>query len=132
MAARFEDNIASPRGVDPNFRLNPYVGYGGGVCAESSAEVVFVDCNFVDNEADTGGGVYMADVNARVDDCNVLSNTALRGAGLACLEGSLSVTASTITENRAGADVNDANDPNAFGMGQGGGMYCFATPVDDS
>ena len=51
-----------------NFRLDPYIGYGGGVAAERTASVLFVDCNFVDNAADTGGGLYLADSKATVID----------------------------------------------------------------
>jgi hypothetical protein len=105
--------------VDPNHRPDPYRGYGGGVCAEDSATVVFEDCNFVDNEADTGGGLYVADTNVAVVDCNVFSNTAIRGAGLVFSGGTVSVKGCDIVDNDAMTDANDPNDNYvpAFGAG---------------
>jgi len=123
----FEGNVTSEvlAGQDPNFRLDPYVGYGGGVCAESSARVEFADCNFIDNLADTGGAVYLADSTASVVDCNIASNTALRGAGIGGLGGTIDIIDCDIRNNEAIADVNDANDTGAFGAG--GGLFLAST-----
>ena len=122
----FENNIASP--VDPNNSLDPYLGYGGGVAAEESAGVVFVDCNFVDNEADSGGGIYVNDTDVTIIDCNLAANTALRGGGLAGNSSSIDIFATVIARNVAAADPNDPNDPNGVGaedmLASGAGLYC--------
>ncbi len=123
----FEDNITSEiaAGATPIHRLDPYIGYGGGVCAENSSVVVFADCNFVDNAADTGGAMYIADSNAAVIDCNVASNEALRGAGFGGVGGLIDVAGSTFRYNQAITDVNDPNDDEILPLG--GGLFCWST-----
>jgi hypothetical protein len=117
----FEDNIASPTaaGQDPNFRLDPYIGFGGGIAAEGTANLTFVDCNFVDNSADTGGGIYVINAGVSVIDCNVTQNTALRGAGLAGMGGSIGVAGSRIWNNWAITDQDDPNDNDIAPIGGG-------------
>ena len=123
----FENNVASP--VDPNFSLDPYLGYGGGVAAEESAGVVFIDCNFVDNQADSGGGIYLSDTDVTIIDCNLVSNTALRGGGLASNSSSIDIFGTEIVRNIATADPNDPNDPNSVStediLASGAGLYCL-------
>ena len=118
----FENNVASgtPAGVDPNFRIDPYLGYGGGVAAEHTAMVLFVDCNVVDNEADTGGGLYLANGDAAVVDCNVATNIALRGAGLAGKGGTLEVAGTVFLNNFATAELDPQN---VEILPVGGGMF---------
>ena len=122
----FEDNIASalPAGItDPNHRLDPYSGFGGGVCAEDSAAVVFVGCNFVDNQADSGGGIYTDNTDVTIVDCNITSNEALRGGGFIGVDGLINVLSSNFTNNRAIGDVNDLNDD--IILTDGAGLYCW-------
>ena len=109
----------TPAGTDPNHRLDPYSGFGGGVCAENSAKVSFVDCNVVGNGADTGGGVYVADASVEVVDCNLVSNSALRGGGLFGLAGSVTIDDCNVATNRAVNDSNDPNDDQVLGAGAG-------------
>jgi hypothetical protein len=122
----FEGNIASE---DPNHSLDPYVGSGGGVCAEDSAAVAFFDCNFVDNEAHSGGGMYLDSTEVTIIDCNVLSNEALRGGGLTGIDTAIDIINTEIVNNTATVDVNDPNDPNELAAGDilasGAGMYCW-------
>jgi len=117
----FEENIASEveDPAEPEHRLDPYAGFGGGVCAESSAMLAFVDCNFVDNDADSGGGLYIHDSNATIIDCNIASNTALRGAGFLGAKGLMSMTNSLLTRNIADTDVSDPNDDDIVTAGAG-------------
>ncbi len=120
----FENNVASEvlAGADPNHRLDPFVGYGGGVCARESASVVFVDCNFVGNRADSGGGSYVSDTITTIVDCNIANNAAIRGGGLAGTNSLINVTRTDITGNRA---APDANNPDIQGLvADGAGLYC--------
>lgn len=121
----FEDNVTSEvlAGVDPNHRLDPYIGYGGGVCAQKSAAVVFVDCNFADNEADSGGGIYIDATNVTVVDCNIATNRALRGGGFLGVNSLTNIARTRIANNRAAPDVNDPNDQSV--LADGAGLYCW-------
>ena len=122
----FENNIASDvlAGVDPNHRLDPFIGYGGGVCAQESAAVTFVDCNFVGNQADSGGAIYVNDTTATVVDCNIAGNAALRGGGFASTNGVINMIRTKIARNRATPDA-DANDPDIQSLpANGAGLYC--------
>lgn len=119
----FENNVASP--ADPNFSLDPYLGYGGGVAAEESAAVAFIDCNFVDNEADTGGGLYLASTEATIIDCNLAGNTALRGGGLAGNASSIDIFSTKILRNNATVDPNDPNNVPQDILASGAGLYCL-------
>jgi hypothetical protein len=122
----FEDNIASALTVgitDPNHRLDPYSGYGGGVCAEDSASVVFVNCDFVGNEADTGGGMYTDNTDVTIIDSNLASNTALRGGGFVGANGLINITGTEIANNSAIADINDPNVDAYYG--NGAGLFCW-------
>jgi parallel beta-helix repeat protein len=118
----FEDNVASETLADPNHRLNPYIGYGGGVCAENSSLVSFIDCNFVDNQADTGGGIYVSDTHTTIIDCNITSNESLRGGGFFGTRGEINMKRSIIVNNQAILDVNDPNDDDVLSIGAG---LCF-------
>jgi hypothetical protein len=121
----FEGNIASE---DPNHSLDPYVGYGGGVCAEDTASIAFFDCNFVNNEAHSGGGMYLDSTEVTIIDCNVLSNEALRGGGLTGVDAAIDIINTEIVNNTATIDPNDPNDPNNLAgsiLASGAGMYCW-------
>ncbi len=117
----FEDNQASPTlaGQDPNFRLDPYIGFGGGVAAEGTANLMFVDCNFTGNEADTGGGLYVLNSEFTAIDCNVASNVALRGAGIAGTGGLVNIVGSDVKNNQAVTDPEDPNDNTILPVGAG-------------
>ncbi|MHC4167631.1 MAG: right-handed parallel beta-helix repeat-containing protein, partial [Planctomycetota bacterium] len=120
----FEDNVASEieAGV-ANHRLDPYVGYGGGVGAESSAEVTFADCNFVGNVADSGGAIYLAETEATVVDCNLIANAALRGGGLAGNASSVDIFSTEIVSNTATVDPTDPNNLVAESLASGAGLH---------
>ena len=125
----FEDNIASGTadgndadGNDPNHSLDPYRGYGGGVCAEDCACVTFTDCNFVGNESDTGGAIYLDDTEVTIVNCDITSNNALRGGGLCSLTTLVDISNCNITNNRAMTDVNDPNDDDVYT--NGAGLFC--------
>ncbi len=115
---------------DPNatgYRLDPYIGHGGGVCAEDTAAVTFTDCNFSQNDAPVGGGLYCANANPTIKDCNFTSNTALQGGGLFGIAGTATITGCQFINNKA---IIDPNDPNiAETLGAGGGLHFWAMDV---
>ncbi len=116
------DNISSPTAnVDPNnpasgqrYRIDPYIGHGGGVGAENTASVVFTNCTFGENQASLGGGMFWANANPVLSDCNIVDNVALYGGGAYLTHGSAEIIQSDFSRN-------DANGP----VGDGGAIYCF-------
>jgi len=131
------DNISSPPAlVDPNdpdsgirFHLDPYLGHGGGVCAEDTATVIFNSCEFSENEASVGGGVHWANANPVISDCNFTFNSAFHGGGLFGEHGPGTIIGCDFTDNEA---VSEALDPNVYEetLGAGGGMHLWATDVN--
>ncbi len=115
------DNISSPLAyVDPNnpdsglrHSIDPYLGHGGGVCAEKTASVAFIDCAFSENEASLGGGMFWDDANAKLIDSDVVDNMAYKGGGVYFNSGLAEIVQSDFGRN-------DANGP----AGEGGGIYC--------
>ena len=116
------------------YHLDPYTGHGGGVCAEGTAMVTFVDCFVGRNKASLGGGIYYRDSNARVVDSSFESNIAYRGGALLGIDGPATVIGCDFTNNESFGMVTDPcgedNDPNEYDPnrnyylpGDGGGMY---------
>ncbi|MHC4500063.1 MAG: right-handed parallel beta-helix repeat-containing protein, partial [Planctomycetota bacterium] len=116
------------------YHLDPYTGHGGGVCAEGTAMVTFVDCFVGRNKASLGGGIYYRDSNARVVDSEFESNVAYRGGALLGIDGPATVIGCDFTNNESFGMVTDpcgeeqdANvyDPNRnyYLPGDGAGMY---------
>ena len=104
---------------DTIFQFDPYVGHGGGVCAEKTAWVTFNDCRFEDNQADVGGAVLSSRSVGSISDSNMASNIALQGAGLAVFEGYMDIEDCNLINNLANTDANDPNDDNTAALGAG-------------
>ncbi|HUT31120.1 MAG TPA: right-handed parallel beta-helix repeat-containing protein [Sedimentisphaerales bacterium] len=110
--------------------------YGAGVFFDANSSAVVFGSSFWRNDANAdGGAICVVDANdVSIIDCNLFSNTAYRGAGLYC-ESAITVTISRCdirynkAPNVAVVDPNDPNDPNASIVGQGGGIWCWATPA---
>jgi hypothetical protein len=128
------DNIAS----EPNWshhHLDPYLGHGGGVCAEDSAKLIFTDCIIGQqgqgNEASVGGGIHFANANPIIRDCQFKSNEAYQGGGLFGNDGQATIIGCEITDNEAVFNQNiEPNDPNVTFLGYGGGLYIWATEAN--
>jgi hypothetical protein len=118
-----------PEDYDPNdtYRNDPYLGHGGGICAEDTAVVEFVDCIISGNTAAIGGGIHWANTDLRVSNCEFISNTAGQGGGLFGDHGSATIIGSTILDNSA---VIDPNDPNGVSTPGGGGMHLWAIEAE--
>jgi hypothetical protein len=119
--------------ADCNFAGNS-AGRGAGVYCERMSETTVIGSIFTDNTAAAdGGAMCWVDANMVIVDSNIVSNTAVRGGGLWCdASGETAIVGCAIGFNQAGprlTEPNNPNDPNATTMGQGGGMYCFGTPV---
>jgi hypothetical protein len=125
----FQNNAASVplAGTAVSNRVDPYLGFGGGVAAEKTAGVTFVDCNLVGNVSDTGGGLYVADSNdtVQVIDSRIRANRALRGGGITIFGGAVSLTGSEVKNNGAVRDANDTSE--AIVVPIGGGLLLSST-----
>ncbi|GAG14480.1 unnamed protein product, partial [marine sediment metagenome] len=107
------------------YSIDPYLGHGGGVCAEDTATVIFTDCTFSGNKAAVGGGIHGGNANLEVSDCEFVSNLAYQGGGLFGEHGPATILRSNFTNNIASSD---ANDPNV--LGEGGGIHFWATEAN--
>jgi len=107
--------------------------YDGGASGKISATLT--DCNFVDNSASIGGGVYAVKSAVTIADCNLAGNISYVGGGLCCTESVAIISGCTVQNNSVSAaadpnvvyDPNNANDPNALRFGAGGGIYVCLT-----
>jgi len=135
------DHTIDARGLiqdyDPlnTYHLDPYLGHGGGVCAENSATVVFNDCVFSENQAAAGGGLHFANANPQITDCEFTDNTAYHGAGMLGEHGPAMIIGCQFTGNIAMTDTNlpDINDPNVVieeVLGTGAGLHFWATDAE--
>jgi hypothetical protein len=113
--------------VDPTTRPNPYMGYGGGVSTDVNARVVFVDCNFMDNKADIGGGIYVKDSMTDVVDSNFVRNEALQGGAFAGTGGDFIIADCNVVANLAVEDSADPNDDDVLPLGAG--LYLSSCPA---
>ncbi|UCF42359.1 MAG: hypothetical protein JSV99_07055 [Planctomycetota bacterium] len=134
------DAYINPSPNDPRayYHLDPYLGHGGGVCAEETANLTFVDCLVGENEAAVGGGVYLNGADARIADSDIVSNVAYQGGGLLAIGGQPTIINCSITNNEAFGEVTDPNgeenDPNDYDPndnyylpGDGGAIHCDST-----
>lgn len=138
------NNTVSAPQTPRRYRLDPYLGHGGGICAEDTATVIFIDCEVSDNEAVTGvgGGLYAGAANPVISDSNFTNNTALHGGAIFGVEGPGVIMGSDITDNWAiptdanvPIDFNDPNLPNQVYLpdlvfGEGGGLHLWATDFE--
>ncbi|MGD0572722.1 MAG: right-handed parallel beta-helix repeat-containing protein [Sedimentisphaerales bacterium] len=108
-----------PTGYNPSshFHIDSYLGHGGGVAAEDSATVTFIDCNFNNNNASLGGGLFGSNASLVVNECNFMSNTAYQGGGMFGQNGSISINGSIFSSNISSVEANDSNV-----IGQGGAL----------
>jgi len=101
---------------------------GGGVLiAQVSGEAVLRHCDIRYNRTDgSGGGVYIRDSAARLEDCALLGNSARYGGGVA-----VSGRASEVTLARCWIAGNDGGTTDQAGAG--GGLYLSGgrTEVED-
>jgi len=131
---------------DCNFTDNTAV-MGAGLYAEPNTVLTVNETLFTDNAAsDYGGGMFWYG-QMEISDCNFAGNTALFGGGMFCAYSPRTViNRAMVRYNRAAlpipVDPNlvfDPNDPNAViviidpnfvrTIGNGGGLFSFATPL---
>ncbi|MGA2171540.1 MAG: right-handed parallel beta-helix repeat-containing protein [Sedimentisphaerales bacterium] len=120
-----------PQNYDPcnHYRLTPYLGHGGGVCAEDTAAVTFIDCNFSGNRASVGGGLFGAQANLTVSNTEFVSNRAYQGGGMFGQDGPMSIQGCQFLDNVA---PDDANDPNVIGIGGGLHLWSVISNIVDT
>ena len=61
--------------------LRPSPGYGGGICCRYCSNLSVENCAIVDNQAHSGGGIYLYRVSGSVSDCLIRENEASYGGG---------------------------------------------------
>ena len=130
-------NNVAPK-PDATFHLDPYLGHGGGVAFEETASVIFekyelpdgreIRCTISDNEAAVGGGIYWADANPLLNNCDFANNAAYQGAAIFASHGLGLVNSCNIYGNFAGSQQGDFDDV----PGQGGGIYALSIGVEIS
>lgn len=106
------------------YSIDPYLGHGGGVCAEDTASVKFIGCNLSGNKASVGGGIHGGNANLRISNCEFVSNRAYQGGGLFAEHGPATISVSNFISNTASSEPND---PNFVTLGSGGGLHLWAT-----
>jgi len=104
----------------PAYRQSSYISYGGGICTIDVDSMLISDCNFTDNFATLGGGLYWDGTETIVTDSNFIDNSAFKGGGIYCIE-SLDSTIRGCEFTR-----NQATEPG----GEGGAIYCSSIPID--
>ncbi|HEX42087.1 MAG TPA: hypothetical protein ENN81_08510, partial [Phycisphaerales bacterium] len=135
--------------ADSNF-VDNIANRGAGLFGEPNSIVDIRESRFTGNVAATdGGAVCWIESAMTIADSDFLYNTAIRGGGLfADTSWSTQITGCHIGYNEAGLEAYDPNDPNVIldpnalidpndpnsaavpvVIGQGGGIFCFATPM---
>lgn len=88
-------------------------GSGGGMDnyvgkATSTGEPVIINCLFINNDADVGGGMRNADPNPIVINCTFSNNT---GSGMANIKGSVPIISNCIFWANTGGSFNGSSNP---------------------
>ena len=128
---------------DPDYEPKDYtgaenLGYGGGICFDSffggfaTAEVN--DCNFIDNFAFDGGGLYAVATDLTIRDSSFIDNLSHIGGGVLAVDSRAAITNCTVRGNTASSAFvgqDDPNyqpaDPNRVIFGYGGGLQLDMT-----
>ncbi|MHC4573097.1 MAG: InlB B-repeat-containing protein [Planctomycetota bacterium] len=135
----FCDRDVSLTVADCNF-VNNLADYGGGMYLDPNCSGTVTGTVLISNDANQdGGGIFLntsgnvAELLLSIVDCEVIDNSARRGAGLFTRRSSaIAVTGCTFRFNKAPAaafEPNDPNDPSILIVGQGGAIYSFGTPA---
>ncbi|MBN1787088.1 MAG: right-handed parallel beta-helix repeat-containing protein [Sedimentisphaerales bacterium] len=115
--------------------ISSYAGdyVGGGGLALVSATAALDDCNFIDNMAPIGGGLYGDDSAVQITDSQIYGNTAYSGGGILLLDGfgTTIINNVDIKGNSAGSLSDDAGADTSYALhGTGGGIYIIGTETD--
>ena len=110
-------NIA-PR-PDSTYHTDPYLGHGGGIAFENTANIRFEDCIISDNNSAAGGGMFWSGGEPQVLDSYIMRNTAYIGGGIYAMESAGQVKGCTISSNYSGTSSGDVDSV----AGQGGGIF---------
>jgi hypothetical protein len=125
------DDLGSLTLSNCTLTANTAVAPGGGLYVKGSATATVTGCTFTGNEADSGGGLYIAGT-ATVSGCTITGNTALSAGGGVGGDGNTTLTDCTITGNNGffGAGVYDKGNATVTGCtisdntgSIGGGIY---------
>ncbi|MEN6307706.1 MAG: S8 family serine peptidase [Anaerohalosphaeraceae bacterium] len=129
---QFRDNVSNRITVELPLTFN--VSFGGAVAYENGCEADFVNCDFNNNEAAIGGGIYAYDSQTTVTDCNSFTNNAYAGAGIHAEYNTIEITNTKFERNEAVTPPSNVipgeneNDPPVIvetlaAAGQGAGLF---------
>ncbi|MGA2915959.1 MAG: S8 family serine peptidase [Sedimentisphaerales bacterium] len=107
-----------------------YTGMGGGLCLWYVLYSDIYECNFTQNSAPLGGGIYGEGSDIHITDSNFINNISMGGGGILSLESFLSISNSTISGNIAGTVTGYYPDTSGALFGTGGGVYALDTYAD--
>jgi subtilisin family serine protease len=154
----FVDNVADTNGPElwdweswhsadqaPAFSDDIFLSYGGAVAFEDGATAVFIDCNFVGNQATVGGGAYWSWADPCFVESSFVDNNAFHGGGLLCVGGHGIIERCVFTGNQAtingaqggaiaslgaNTEIIDTQVIGNFSQTSGGGIYISNKDVD--
>ncbi|PKL41768.1 MAG: hypothetical protein CVV39_09070, partial [Planctomycetes bacterium HGW-Planctomycetes-1] len=107
-----------------------YTGQGGGLCLWYAASADIIDCNFVQNSAPIGGGIYSLWTDLYITKSNILNNNSYSGGGVLALDSIVEITESSIKGNSAGTQSGTVEDTGYALFGSGGGIYALSSLID--
>ncbi|MFA5293590.1 MAG: right-handed parallel beta-helix repeat-containing protein, partial [Phycisphaerae bacterium] len=107
-----------------------YTGEGGGLCLWGAANANINDCNFVQNSAPLGGGIYSLWSAIKITDSNIINNRSYSGGGVMTLESTGLISKSLVKGNTAGTVLSVNQDSGYAVYGTGGGIYALSSLID--
>lgn len=129
--ALIEDCLFKKNGIPPDLQLAPvgggiYMANDGGFTTSLSTIVEIKRCDFIENEASDGGGIYLSNhknnYQSYIDSCYFYKNQAyLSGSG-----GAISLINESSTDNNTLTTIVTNNHFESNYCDEGGGIYIFS------
>ncbi len=116
--------------ADINDYDGEYTGQGGGLCLWYAASADIIDCNFSQNSAPIGGGIYSLWTDLYITKSNILNNDSLSGGGILALDSVVEIIESSIKGNSAGTQTGTVENTGYALFGSGGGVYALSSLID--
>jgi len=109
-----------------------YTGSGGGLCLWYAFFADINDCDFIQNSAPIGGGIYSIGIQSgmHISDCNITNNVSYAGGGVLMLDSIATINKSIVRGNIAGTQTGYYQDTGYALFGTGGGIYSLNTLID--
>ncbi len=122
-----------PNGLIDGFILTGGAGpWGGGLYCEGANDLTLANCVLVNNDANTGAGIYANHTNLDLVNCTVLNNTDLTLGGIVVVDANMNITNSILWGNLPQQiQVINGNEPNVTYSCVEGGCPGLGNRVDD-